>query len=250
MSKSHNLSNRLEVHTLDDFPAEAAERFAEWSETVVASQGVGRVALAGGSTPKSVYEKLAEPPYRDRIAWPAIHFYQGDERPVPPDHPDSNWNMATTALLARVSIPAANLHRVRSEDEDLDAAARRYATTLTAQLPLADGVPVFDLILLGIGTDGHTASLFPDTPALKESQRPFVANPVSSMRSTRLTLTYPALNVAHDIWFLVTGQAKASLLPRILKDRDPSLPASCVQPKTGRCRWLLDRDAAAELGLR
>ncbi len=234
-----------EVRVFGDFAGQAAALFARWAQDAVAGGRLPAVALAGGQTPRDVYARLAAPPWRETIPWASLRFFQGDERPVGPDHPDSNWGMARRALLDRVAVRGEHLHRMIGEAADLDAAAAAYADILAEQLPASNGVPVFDLVLLGIGTDGHTASLFPGTPALHETCRSVVANPVAALGTTRLTLTLPVLNAAASVWFLVSGASKAGIVRRLLVDRDPELPASAVRPVTGRCLWLLDAAAAA-----
>jgi 6-phosphogluconolactonase len=152
--------------------------------------------------------------------------------------------MACTALLDPASVPAENRHRMVGEATDLEAAAADYAELLADRLPSHDGVPRFDLILLGIGTDGHTASLFPNTPGAAETERFVVANQVPQLHTTRLTITFPVINAARQVWFLVTGAEKSEILRRIVRDRDPALPASRVAPVDGRCLWLVDQAAA------
>jgi 6-phosphogluconolactonase len=237
-----------QITVLDDIPPLVATLFSEWCRTTVSHQKVARIALSGGTTPQIVYRTLAEPPYRDAIPWSSLEFYQGDERPVPPDHPDSNWGMARTSLLDRVDVSPSSLHRMIAESPDLEVAAAAYADLLAANLSHNDcGMPVFDLILLGLGADGHTASLFPGTAALHETRRFVVANIVPELQTTRLTVTLPVINAAREIWFLVTGSAKAEILRRILRERDPTLPATQVRPADGRCLWFLDHAAATHL---
>jgi len=243
----HMKESVFEVRMLDDFAADAARLFAQWSRAAIAEWGTVHVALAGGTTPQPMYQALTQPPHRDAIDWWSIHFYQSDERPVLPEHPESNWGMAKRTLLDPLSVPANHRHRMQAEADDLDAAAIAYAKLLDDRLESPNQVPVFDLILLGIGIDGHTASLFPDTSALYEMKRAVVVNYVRQLQTPRFTLTFPVINAAREVWFLVTGANKADLLPRIIDECDPLLPASHVRPAQGRCLWLVDRAAGARM---
>jgi 6-phosphogluconolactonase len=235
------------VRVLDDFASDAARLFADWVSAAVAEREVVHVALAGGTTPKAVYEVLAGDPYRQSIAWASIHFWQGDERPVPADHPDSNWGMACRSLLDVVGVPQAHRHPMRGDAHDLEAAASEYSEMLSKALAGHGGFPVFDLILLGMGTDGHTVSLFPGTAGLAEREQSVIANELPHLGQTRLTLTFPAINAAREVWFLVTGEAKAAMVARLLGEGDSSLPVSRVTPACCLPMWLLDEAAAAVL---
>ncbi len=236
-----------EVRVLDG-PAEVARAAAEeWrARALAAVAGSGRfaVALAGGATPGRLYALLADAaaPYRAALPWAATHVFFGDERPVPPDHPESNYGMARDALLARVPIPPANVRRMRGEEEP-EAAARAYEDELRAFFGPS---PRFDLALLGMGPDGHTASLFPGSPALDETARLAVAPFVPALGTGRITLTLPALDAASRVVFLVSGAAKAKALARVLSgERGPgALPAARVRPREGSVLWLVDRAAA------
>lgn len=223
--------------------AEAAARdFAERAAGAIARSGRFAVALAGGSTPKATYEILARDYARD-IDWGRVHFFFGDERTVPPDHEESNYRMAREALLSHV--PAGSAHRMRGELPPEEAAAA-YEEELRGFF--GEGPTGFDLILLGIGEDGHTASLFPNTPALDVTGRWVVSNPVGKLDAIRLTLTVPAINAARAVCFLVAGEGKAEALKEILEgDADPrDYPAKLVQP-AGRAVWMVDRAAAGSL---
>ena len=227
----------------------AASRFVEAVDQAVAIRGQFTVALAGGSTPRGMYARLAESPWRERVPWSAVQVFWGDERCVPPDHPDSNYRMAYEALLSRVPLPAANIHRMAGE-LDPEKAAEAYSATLREVFGLSgEAVPRFDLVLLGLGSDGHTASLFPGTAALAETQRWVVANFVPRLGAYRLTLTFPVLNAARQVMFLVTGSGKAEVVARVLEGprRVMELPAQAVAPTDGQLVWLLDRAAAAQL---
>ncbi len=208
------------------------------------------VALGGGSTPKAMYELLASVAYRERIQWPLIHFFWGDERYVPADHPDSNYHMAYDALLSKVPVPAANIHRMATENPDEEAAARAAEADLRAHFKLeAEGLPRFDLILLGLGDDGHTASLFPGKAALAVTDRLVVATPPGRLPPPvdRLTLTLPVINAAAQVVFLVAGAGKAAALKGVLHPvAGEDLPAARVRPTDGTLLWLTDRAAAAQ----
>ncbi len=216
----------------------AADMFAEGATRSIREKGRFTVALAGGSTPKALYELLAAG-YRDALDWSKVHVFFGDERCVPPDHEDSNYRMAQEALLSRV--PVGSVHRMRGELSPPEAAAL-YEEELAA---FFGHRPDFDLVLLGIGEDGHTASLFPRTPALEVRDRWTVENPVEKLGTERLTLTVPAINGAREVVVLVTGEGKSKALKEILEgDVDPrEYPAKLIYP-SGTLTWMLDRGAA------
>lgn len=223
--------------------AEAAARdFAEKASAAISARGRFAVVLAGGSTPKATYEILARD-YADEIEWGEVHVFIGDERTVPPDHDDSNFRMAKEALLARV--PVGSVHRMRGELEP-DEAAREYEAELR---DFFGGSPRFDLIHLGIGEDGHTASLFPRTKALDIEDRLVVANPVEKLDTVRLTLTAPVINEARSVVFLVAGEGKAEALEEILEGNAGShdYPAKFIRPGDGGPEWMVDRGAASSL---
>lgn len=207
------------------------------------------IALSGGSTPKSLYELLANPAaeFRARIHWDQVHFFWTDERNVPPDDRDSNYRMAFEAMLSHVPVSPLNVHRVRTEVGDTNDAASDYEKQLCDFFTLEPGeFPSFDLILLGLGTDGHTASIFPASSLLHERDR-LVANPwVESLRSYRITLTLPVLNNGQLVLFLVSGEEKAKTLRDVLQTQpNPDrLPAQAVNPTKGELLWLVDAAAA------
>jgi 6-phosphogluconolactonase len=246
------LSDLLVVADQAALAQDAAKRVVAIAEEAVARCGRFTVALAGGSTPKRLYSLLATEPYRTCLPWRKTHLFWGDERAVPPEHPDSNFGIARATLLSRVPIPANQVHRMQAERADLDAAASEYAAeiarTFTAQPP--DEPPAFNLILLGLGTDGHTASLFPYTQALQERRRWVAPNYVPTLQANRLTLTTPILNRAAMILFLVSGADKAAVLQTVLEGPpDPErLPAQLIRPVAGRLVWLVDQAAASRLG--
>ncbi len=224
-----------------------AERFAELARASVAERGVFSVALAGGTTPKRVYELLAGEELRGQVPWEGVHVFFGDERAVPPDHADSNYRMAHEALLSRVEIPAQNIHRMRGEG-DAAANASLYEDELRAFFGDVEW-PRLDLVMLGMGDDGHTASLFPGTDALREVRAWAVANWVEKLDTWRVTLTAPAINHARHVFFVVTGAGKAARLAEVLKgERDPTrLPSQLIEPADGALEWFVDEAAAADL---
>jgi 6-phosphogluconolactonase len=238
---------------LERASAEAAEHFAASVESAVAARGECGVALAGGSTPRRLYETLAREPYRGRIPWDRLQVFFGDERCVEPDDPRSNYRMAHEALLARASVPPDRVHRMPAERRDLDAAAEEYERTLRRYLPEApDGWPRFDWVLLGLGDNAHTASLFPGTPAVHEARRAVVSLYVPEVRANRMTVTPPVLNAAAAVVFLVAGEGKADAVRRVLEGPwDPDgAPAQVVRPAHGTVLWLVDAAAAARLSAR
>lgn len=249
-----NASQAPEIHVSPNPQAlaqEAARRFVASARAAIASRGRFTVALSGGSTPKALFQLLAAPPYRDDVAWRRVYLGWGDERQVPPDHDQSNYRMARETLLDRVPAPPAQVYRIPAELPDPEAAAAAYAATLRRAFSLsdADGPPRFDLLYLGLGVEGHTASLFPDSPALNERTRLVAAPYVEQLGAFRLTLTPPVLNAAREVVFLVAGQDKAAIVREIIQGpRDVRrLPAQVVAPTSGRLVWLLDAAAAAHL---
>lgn len=221
----------------------AASKFVELAQRSIEERGRFAVALAGGSTPRVAYELLAER-YREDLDWSRVHVFFGDERNVPPDDEDSNFRMARKALLDHVF--AGGVYRMPGEQKP-EEAADLYEGALEEFFG-AEGPPVFDLVLLGIGEDGHTASLFPHTPALDERERWAAANPVEKLGTTRITLTLPVLNAARAVLFLAAGEGKAEALREVLDgDADPhEYPAKLVRPE-GEINWMLDPAAAGQL---
>jgi 6-phosphogluconolactonase len=228
----------------------AAERVVRRCEEAQAERGECALALAGGETPRTLYTDLARDPFRSAIRWERVQVFWGDERCVPPEDPRSNFRMAQEALLSRVPVPPENIHRMPAERSDLAAAAREYAETLRARLPrTSDGWPRFDLILLGLGEDAHTASLFPHAPVLTETRAAVVAYHVPHLQTDRMTLTPPVLNHAREVLFLVAGERKAHALWMVLEGpREPEVaPAQAVRPLNGVVVWLVDAAAARHL---
>ncbi len=229
----------------------AAEVVAAAVARAVAERGRFSLALAGGSTPRRLYELLADPgaEFRAGIAWDRVHVFFGDERHVPPDHADSNHRMAREALLDHV--PVASVHRMRGEEPDAAVAAAAYQDELAAffDAPTAGRPPRLDLVLLGLGADGHTASLFPGNAALRERRRWVAAPYVERLGAHRITLTLPTLSRAREVMFLVSGADKAAAVAQVLAPAPGSarLPAARVRPGDGALRWIVDLAAAARL---
>lgn len=230
----------------------AAEAVVAAAVRAVADRGRFTMALSGGSTPRRLYQLLGrtEEPYAAAVRWDATHLFFGDERHVPPEHPDSNYRMASETLLARVAV--ASVHRMRGELPDANAAAEEYEAELARFFGLdtvEDPPPRIDLALLGLGPDGHTASLFPGSPALDERRRWVVAPFVERLRAFRITLTLPMLDRARQVLFLVSGAEKADALARVLAARGGAapLPASRVQTAPTAPIWIVDRAAASAI---
>jgi 6-phosphogluconolactonase len=232
----------------------AAELFVDAAAAAIASTGTFRVALSGGSTPHALFALLASPAYSRRVEWPAVHLFWGDERCVPPDDEASNYRMARETLIDHVPLPAENIHRMRGEDRPA-AAAERYEQELRAAFATPAGAPRaeprsrFDLVLLGLGTNGHTASLFPHLRAVHEHTRWVMAEDVELLQMWRITLTPEVLNAAAEIVFLVSGHEKAPVLRRVLLGprKVDELPAQAIAPVNGRLRWLVDAAASSDL---
>jgi 6-phosphogluconolactonase len=229
--------------------AAAAEEVARCVKQAVSERGRFTIALSGGSTPKSLYNLLATNA-RNSLPWEKMFFFWGDERHVPPSDSDSNYRMVNEAMLSKVPVPPGNVFRFAAENPDAAAVAEAYEGTLRKFFELKAGeFPHFDLILLGLGPDGHTASLFPGTAGLQEKSRLVIANWVEKLKTHRLSFTFPVLNAGHTVAFLVSGTDKAPVLHLVLEDNVPGeqYPAKMVQPKDGKLIWFLDRAAASAL---
>jgi 6-phosphogluconolactonase len=213
----------------------AAELFVTLAADAIAARGRFVVALSGGSTPRATYELLASHDFAARVCWRCVHVFWGDERSAPPDHADSNYRMAREAVLEKVPVPETNIHRICGELPPHEA-AKAYTSELGAVLGKRGR---FDLVLLGMGADGHTASLFPRSAALDERVAPVVPVYVERLRSWRVTLTLPVINASRNVVFLVRGAGKAGALARI-RAGEP-LPAGLVQPDSGQLIWLVDQ---------
>jgi 6-phosphogluconolactonase len=235
--------------TPQDLFQAAAEEVIRAATSAVAQRGRFAIALSGGSTPKNLYTLIAANASAN-LPWDRMFFFWGDERHVPPDNPDSNYRMAKETLLSKVAIPTANIFPVPAENPDASAAAEAYEQTLRKFFGLAPGeFPRFDLILLGMGPDGHTASLFPETAALQEKSRLVVANWVEKLNASRITFTLPVLNAARCVAFLVSGTDKAVVLHEVLEGNAAAekYPSKLVRPSDGRLIWFVDRAAASGL---
>ena len=224
----------------------AAREFVALASQAVKNNGRFCVALSGGSTPKNLYILLADEQVK-AIPWDKTYFFFGDERHVPPDHSDSNYRMVNEAMFSKVPVPPGNVFRIHAE-KDADVAAREYEETLRRFFDLKHNQPPrFDLILLGVGPDGHTASLFPGSTAVNETKRLVVANWVEKFETYRITLTFPVLNHAACVMFLASGADKAGILHEVLENPNANLPAQKVRPDGGQLMWLVDREAAGLL---
>ena len=236
---------------LEELSEAAAGAFCSIACQAIAERGRAVVTLSGGSTPRRLYELLTTDRYRHRVAWDRVEFFWGDERAVPPDHSDSNYRMARQVLLEPLAIPTAHIHRIEGERNDLDGAAHSYEREIARVFgELPDGPPPpFDLVLLGMGTDGHTASLFPGTDLAGEASRWVVSQYVPAIAANRVTMTPRLLNAARHVMFLVAGTEKADALALVLDGaRDPQrLPAQMIEPTSGVVVWFVDRGAAARL---
>ncbi len=246
------MSSSVEIRVLTT-PQElfeaAAEVVVHTATDAVEQRGRFTIALSGGSTPKSLFNLLATNA-RTVLPWDRMFFFWGDERHVPPTDPDSNYRMAEEAMLSKIPVAAGNVFRIPAENPDAAAAADAYEQTLRKFFQLGPGeVPIFDLILLGMGPDGHTASLFPGSAGLQEKTRLVIANWVDKLKTSRLTLTLPVLNAARCVAFLVSGTDKAAVLKTVLEEDAPAeqYPSKLIRPNNGKLIWLLDRAAASDL---
>jgi 6-phosphogluconolactonase len=246
------VSRTIEVRRLatpQDLFQAAADEVLHAATEAIEKRGRFTIALSGGSTPKSLYSLIAANAATS-VDWQKVFFFWGDERHVGPKDPESNFRMVEESLFSRISVPPGNIFRVPSENPDADAAADAYEKTMRKFFETAPGeFPRFDVILLGMGPDGHTASLFPETAALKEKSRWVVANWVEKLRTHRITLTLPVLNQARLVAFLVSGTDKAAALHEVLEGKAPGekYPSKLVQPADGKLIWFVDRAASSEL---
>lgn len=235
--------NVLVLPDIDGMSREAANIFIASAGKHISSQGRFTVAISGGSTPLNFFSLLASNMYAGKIEWSCVHFFWVDERCVPKDDRESNFKGAWDALLSEVSIPETNIHRIKGELSP-DDGALEYEDELKGFF--GAGVPEFDLVLLGMGEDGHTASLFPASDSLKESKKLAIPVYVEKLKSWRVTLTIPVLNNAHSIVFLITGKNKTDVLKEILDKKSEKYPVGLIKPKNGSLTWLVDKDAAGE----
>jgi 6-phosphogluconolactonase len=233
------------LKTAADLFEAAATEFAAQASAAVRAHGKFTVALSGGSTPKTLYSLLATKP---GIPWDKICIFWGDERHVPPDHAESNYRMANEALLSKVPLRPENIFRIHAEEKDAAAAALQYEQSLKDFFHLSPGeFPRFDLIFLGVGPDGHTASLFPGTAALNETKRLVVSNWVAKFNTDRITFTFPVLNAAACVIFLLSGADKAATLHEVMEHDSADLPSQKVHPVNGTLIWMVDEPAASTL---
>ncbi len=233
------------LRTATDLFEAAAAEFAAQASAAVRASGRFTVALSGGSTPKTLYSLLATKP---GIPWDKICIFWGDERHVPPDQPESNYRMANEALLSKVPVLPQSIFRIHAEEKDAASAALQYEQTLKDFFHLSPGqFPRFDLIFLGVGPDGHTASLFPGTAALNETKRLVVSNWVPKFNTDRITFTFPVLNAAACVIFLLSGADKAATLQEVLENKSADLPSQKVRPTNGKLIWMVDEPAARTL---
>ncbi len=228
---------------LNELSRAAADFFCEVAGKA-ARAGEVFVALSGGSTPQRLYETLSTQEYHDRVPWIKTQLFWSDERCVPPDHPDSNYGNASAAL-AGLPISPLNVHRMRGEDPPEDAAREYEAEMREAFKVLPSEVPRFDLMLLGLGEDGHTGSLFPGTPVLDDKTHLAAAVYVEKLKTHRLTLTFPVINNAANVAFLVSGEKKRNIFKRVMEDPSAGLPAQRVQPTNGKLLWFVDEAVVA-----
>jgi 6-phosphogluconolactonase len=234
-----------------EFYACAAKRFVERAQTAIKARGRFTVALSGGSTPKGIYSLLAqEEKYRNAVDWTKVGFFWGDERHVPPDHPDSNFRMANETMLSKLPIDAAKqVFRIKSEMTDAAEAADDYEAILRRELSATGGWPEFDLMMLGMGAEGHTLSLFPGTKALQEKTRWVTSNWVGKLYTDRITMTAPLANNAGTVEFLIRGTDKQAALKAVLEgpDEPDQLPAQLIKPLKAPLEWLIGEEAAGML---
>jgi 6-phosphogluconolactonase len=233
-----------------DLARQVAERLVRELQAAVSRQGRVAVAVSGGRTPETLFQTLAAPPFQDQIPWARLHLFWVDERFVPPDHPDNNARLIRRTLLGRVAIPETHVHPVPVQAGTPARAAAAYEEDLKKFFGPAPG-PCFDAALLGLGPDGHTASLFPGAPALNEKRRWVDSVDARHLppgaSHARVTLTFPALNASRLVLFVVSGRDKAAVLREVLEGPGPRYPAQQVQPLSGRVEWWADR-AAVDLG--
>jgi 6-phosphogluconolactonase len=234
--------------TPQDLFQAAAEEVIRVATDAIAQRGRFTIALSGGSTPKNLYTLIAANAGAS-LPWDKVFFFWSDERHVPLDDPDSNYRMAKESLLSKIPAPPSNIFPVPAGKPDAEAAANDYEQTLKKFFASGNEPPRFDLILLGMGPDGHTASLFPETPALQEKSRLVAANWVEKLKTSRITFTLPLLNSARYVLFLVSGADKAAVLHEVLEGNAPAekYPSKLVRPSNGKLIWFVDRAAASQL---
>lgn len=242
----------MKVHVLQDLEAVsifAANMFVDFSEHYIAAKGRFVVAVSGGSTPARLYALLGSDRYADKIDWRFVYFFWADERFVPHDHHNSNFRLLHENLLSKIQIPHENIHPVSTNESSPHISAEKYEDEIKSFFHLSNGeLPEFDLILLGIGEDGHTASIFPGNAVLEEKEHLIAAVESKTHMHPRITLTLPVINNARNVIFLASGKNKASVVKKVLEEKDPYLPAVMVNPSRGKMFFLIDRDAGMYLG--
>jgi len=241
------------LSNVDAIAKRAAQEFVQSATSAVSERDAFTVALSGGSTPKALYSLLVnDAAMRAQLPWDKMYFYFGDERSVGPDHPDSNFRMATETMLSKVPVKPEQIFRTKGEYKDTEKAAQEYEQALRASFKIGEGqFPRFDLVLLGMGNEGHTASLFPGTRALHETKRLVARNWVGKLYTNRITLTAPAINNAARVIFMITGADKALALKGVLEGpyEPEQLPAQMIQPSSGQLLWLVDTIAGGMLSI-
>lgn len=256
----HKVGTTVRVYAdAAELALKSAQLFARLADQYVLGDGRFSVVLSGGSTPRAMLQVLAQEPFVSTVPWASIFFFWGDERCVAPDHADSNFHMADEALLAHVPVPRENIFRIPAEQPDPHKAAQEYSETLRQffvagyvapkSAPLKS-FPRFDLVWLGVGLDGHTASLFPETTALKANKDIAVENYVEKLNAHRVTLTAATLNNARNIAFLVAGADKAATLKQVIEDtpqQPQHFPSQLIKPANGTLLWMVDEAAASQL---
>ena len=228
----------------------AADEFKRLAKDTVENKGIFNVALSGGSTPKAMFDLLSSDPWRATIPWSKTHFFWGDERHVPPDDEDSNYRMTKEHLFSKIPIPPENIHRIEAESSNAESAAAKYERELKQHFNLSETeIPRFDLVFLGMGDDGHTASLFPGTDVVHESKYLVAAPWVEKFDSRRITFTPRVINNSDRIIFLVKGEEKADALVEVIEgEKNPDLyPAQIINPNHGSVLWLCDRASCSKL---
>jgi 6-phosphogluconolactonase len=241
-----SLSSDIKIYNSpEDFQRGCTDYIVNIILECINAYGRCTIALSGGSTPRNIYKLLGSVEYLSQIRWEKVYLFWGDERCVPPFDPHNNFKMVDETLISKVPIPSQHIFRIPSEETPIEAASR-YEHTL--KFFFGNGIyPSFDIILLGLGEEGHIASLFPGSSAIEENQRWVVSTYVEKLKAFRITLTFPVINNAKHIIFLVSGSNKAEILKKIFAENQNKIPAKKVSPQNGKLIWLLDKDAASLL---
>jgi 6-phosphogluconolactonase len=240
------LHPRVEVYdNADALFRAASEKIAAMLEAALRERGTASFVLTGGNTPKPFYELLADSPYHERLDWSHIQFFWGDERCVPPDSPESNYGVAWKALISKLPVASENVHRIPGEMDDPEKAALQYEAEIRRIIP-DSSPPSFDVVLLGMGEDGHTASIFPGTH-WNEERWVVAIHATGRLTTNRVTMTPRLLNAARNVLFLISGAAKAKALAGVLEDPASDYPAKRIQPPSGNLTWMVDKEAASLL---